>query len=91
MANFTRELAIEYATKGITVNAICPGTFRTPIADGVFLERGSETVKAFESEHPFGRLADPEEIRGPALFLAGNASSFMTGQMLTIDGGWAAQ
>lgn len=89
--NLTRELAIEYASKGIPVNAICPGTYRTNLGGGFLLGSENPIVKAFEACHPLGRTAAPEEIRGPALFLASSASDFMTGQMLVVDGGWTAQ
>ena len=91
VVNLTRELAIEYASKGITVNTICPGTYRTNISGGILLDAEGPIVKAFEAYHPLGRTAVPEEIRGSALFLASSASDFMTGQMLVVDGGWTAR
>jgi len=87
VVNLTRELGLEYATRGIQVNALCPGFYRTklgPYDDPGFLA----AITAFT---PMGRVADAREIRGPALFLASPASNFMTGQTLVVDGGCLAK
>jgi NAD(P)-dependent dehydrogenase (short-subunit alcohol dehydrogenase family) len=87
VVNLTRELGLEYATRGIQVNALCPGFYRTklgPYDDPDF-------VAAITAFTPMGRVAEAREIRGPALFLASPASDFMTGQTLVVDGGCLAK
>ncbi len=89
----TRQLAVDYPT-GLRVNCICPGTVETPFVED-YLERyhkhEKERVRAeLRARQPMGRLGRPEEIAWLALYLASDASAFMTGSILTIDGGWTA-
>jgi NAD(P)-dependent dehydrogenase (short-subunit alcohol dehydrogenase family) len=87
VVNLTRELALQYAPRGININAICPGFFRTrlgPFDDPAF-------VKAITDYTPAGRIAEPEEIKGTAVYLASAASDFVHGLMLLIDGGCMAK
>jgi NAD(P)-dependent dehydrogenase (short-subunit alcohol dehydrogenase family) len=87
--NLTRELALEYAPHGIQVNAICPGFFLTRLSNGAYDDPEFESaVTAFT---PMGRVADADEIKGTALYLASEASSFSTGLMLVTDGGCMAK
>lgn len=88
VANLTRQAAMEFAPKGVRVNAIAPGPFRTNIAGGRI--RVPENAAAFAATVPMGRVADPEEIKGLALLLASDAGSYMTGTVIPIDGGSTA-
>ena len=85
----TKALALEWAPYGITVNAMLPGPFGTEMNQSLL----EDPVKyqAFVSSIPLGRWGELDEIKGLALFLASDASSFVTGAGLTIDGGWTAQ
>lgn len=87
MVNLTRELALQYATSGITVNALCPGFYRTnlgPFDDPAF-------VQAITDFTPMARIANADEIKGTAIYLASAASDFVTGSMLVADGGCMAK
>jgi NAD(P)-dependent dehydrogenase (short-subunit alcohol dehydrogenase family) len=85
----TRTLAMEWATKGVTVNAICPGPFATDM--NLQLLNDPIKYKAFVEKIPMGRWGELHEIAGSALFLASDAASYVTGTTLFVDGGWTAQ
>jgi 2-keto-3-deoxy-L-fuconate dehydrogenase len=87
----TKALAIDFVTKGIRCNCICPGTVETPsLYDRMRAQGDFEKAKAaFIARQPMGRLAQPEEIAAMVIYLASDDSAFMTGQALTIDGGWS--
>ncbi len=85
----TRTLAIEWATKGVTVNTICPGPFATDMNRALLDD--PRKYNEFVSKIPMGRWGELPEIAGAALFLASPASSYVTGSALYIDGGWTAQ
>ena len=85
----TRTLALEWAPYNITVNAILPGPFGTEMNRSLLDD--PDKYRAFVSQIPLGRWGDLEEIGGLALFLASDASSFVTGAGITIDGGWTAR
>lgn len=82
--NLTRSLALEFTTRGIRVNALCPGFIDTPIIP-------EESKEALRQITPMQRLGQSEEMAKAVLFLASDDSSFMTGNTLTIDGGYTAQ
>jgi gluconate 5-dehydrogenase len=84
---FTKTLAVDWASFNVTVNAIAPGGFLTDPNRRWFREM-PELKNTFESMVPMGRLGDPEEIAPLALYLASDASSYMTGATLVIDGGY---
>jgi len=92
VTQLTRSMALEYASKGIRVNAICPGTIVTPMVEGLFEQFGNRksAEDLFKSFHPIGRLGRPEEIAHAVLFLCDDNVEFMTGTMLSVDGGWIA-
>ncbi len=85
----TRVLALEWAAAGVTVNAICPGPFGTEMNRQ--LMNDPEKYQAFIQKLPIGRWGHLHEIKGTVVFLASEASSFMTGAALALDGGWTAQ
>ncbi|MEQ9068996.1 MAG: SDR family oxidoreductase [Gimesia chilikensis] len=89
MVQMTRAMGLEFCEHGITCNAICPGPFLTPM-NQPFAE--TEEIKKFiVGAVAMNRWAQMEEIQGAAIFLASNASSYMTGSMVTVDGGWTAR
>ena len=89
LIQFTKTLALEWAQYNITVNAICPGPFITEINRPLLNDK--EAYQAFASKVPMGRWGEPEELGGVAIFLASDASSFVTGSAIYVDGGWTAQ
>ena len=93
ITQLTRSMALEYATQGIRVNAICPGTIETPMVEGLFdaFPSREEAENLFKSFHPMGRLGRSEEIANAVLFLCDDCVRFMTGTMLSVDGGWVAK
>jgi len=89
LVNLTRELAAQWARKGVRVNCLAPGWFRTEMTDGLMF--GDERAERWMRQRtPMGRGGNEDELDGALLFLASPASSFMTGQTLCIDGGWTS-
>jgi NAD(P)-dependent dehydrogenase (short-subunit alcohol dehydrogenase family) len=88
LVQMTRTLAVEWAPYNVRVNAICPGPFLTDL-NKVILD-DPEKVKFFMDRMPMKRFGKPEELHGAAIFLASEASSFITGTTIYIDGGWTA-
>jgi NAD(P)-dependent dehydrogenase (short-subunit alcohol dehydrogenase family) len=93
VAQMTRAMAVDFARDNIRVNCICPGDIETPMLASGIAKRGmtlEEGLKHLAATIPMGRVAQPREIARAALFLASDDSSFMTGAMLSVDGGSTA-
>ena len=83
-----RTLSTEWSGRNIRVNGIGPGYFRTALTETVFADE--KRYQKMLDRIPMGRFGDPEELAGTAVFLASDASSYITGQLLMVDGGWTA-
>lgn len=88
VASLTKSLAVEWSPRGICVNAIAPGVFRTALNQKLLDE--SERGREFLMRTPMKRFGNVEELAGAAIFLASDAASFVNGEVLTVDGGFLA-
>ena len=87
----TQTAALEYAVKGIRVNAVCPGFISTPMLEGAGIVPGTDLYKSIADLHPMKRLGTPEEVAEAVVWLCSDAASFVTGVSLLVDGGYDAQ
>ncbi len=87
VVNFTRDLAVKWAPRGVYVNAIAPGWFPSIMSDIVLDDRGDLLVEQI----PLGRVGGPDELKGAVVFLSSPASDFVTGHTLAVDGGQGAR
>jgi NAD(P)-dependent dehydrogenase (short-subunit alcohol dehydrogenase family) len=88
LVGLARNLALEYAGKGVRVNCLCPGQIRTAMMAELYEDPARRAW--FEAMTPMGRFGEAREVAAAALFLASDESSFMTGTVLVVDGGWTA-
>ncbi len=84
--NLTRDLAVEWAPFKINVNAIAPGFFPSEMTEAIFRE--PRYLEYITKLTPLGRVGHPDDLKGAVLFLSSNASDFITGQTIFVDGGW---
>lgn len=89
LANLTRELAAQWARKGVRVNTLAPGWFRSEMTEERMFQ-DERSVRWMRQRTPMGRGGEAHELDGALLFLASEASSFVTGQVLLVDGGWTS-
>jgi len=89
--SLTRAVAMAYAAQKVRCNVICPGAVDTPMMAHVLHGANPKLRQGFEKGHPLGRLGTPEDIAAMALYLASDESSWVTGSVFTVDGGFAAQ
>jgi NAD(P)-dependent dehydrogenase (short-subunit alcohol dehydrogenase family) len=85
---FTKSAALEYAARGIRINAICPGMIQTPMSDQMVAAGQGEALAALEKMIPMGRVGRAEEIAAAVLWLCSSAASYVTGQSISVDGGF---
>ena len=88
IAALTRNMALDYAPRGIRVNAVCPGFVRTPMTKA--LTDDPDACRSLTSVHPLGRLGEPADIANAILFLVSDEASWITGHLLVVDGGFCA-
>ncbi len=86
----TKSAALEHAKSGIRINAVCPAAIETDMVDR-FVGKEGEHRQQLAGMHPIGRMGKPEEIASAVLYLCSDGASFITGQSLTVDGGFTAQ
>jgi NAD(P)-dependent dehydrogenase (short-subunit alcohol dehydrogenase family) len=86
----TKSAALEYASRGIRINAVCPGAIETPMV-AEMIAKEPETMRDITKEQPIGRLGRPEEVGSAVLWLCSDGASFVIGHALAVDGGYTAR
>lgn len=86
VSQLTKSLALDFASDGISVNAIGPGYFQTKMTESVF--KNEERVESMKNRIPMGRFGELDDIKGTSVFLASSAADYITGQTIYVDGGW---
>ncbi|UCC68165.1 MAG: SDR family oxidoreductase [Armatimonadota bacterium] len=89
LMGMTRAMALDLAPYGVTVNALCPGVFKTEINRPILND--PDYLKEFLKQIPLGAMGDPAQLMGAVVFLASEASSYVTGAALLVDGGWTVK
>lgn len=89
VVNLTRQLAVDYASEDVRVNSICPGFVKTPMTEDLLGD--NQFYDFVRGQTPLGRVAEPEEIGGLAVYLASDEASYVTGANIPVDGGWTAR
>ncbi|MGC8516752.1 MAG: glucose 1-dehydrogenase [Candidatus Acidifodinimicrobium sp.] len=88
VVNLTRAMAVEFAHNNIRINAIAPGFFPSEMTSDILKDKA--ILDHINQRTPMGRVGNPNELKGAAIFLASDASSYITGHILAVDGGWSA-
>lgn len=91
LLGLTKTAAIEYASQGIRINAVCPGFIETPMLENAGITTDEEAKQQLISLHPAGRLGKPREVADAVVWLASDEASFVTGHPLLVDGGYIAR